>query len=67
MPALLRPSGPVDGITPSPRSQPPGPFGLWLVFYGDRFLGRIRLCRNPRTDAAANNIDLFHRFAHDDG
>ena len=30
MPALLRPSGPDDGFTLSPRSQPPGPCGFFV-------------------------------------
>jgi hypothetical protein len=49
MPALLRPSGRDDGFTPSPRSQPPGPCGLWWVFYGDQF----SLANFPRADSAA--------------
>jgi hypothetical protein len=31
MPALLGRLAAIDEFTPSPRSQPPGPFGLGLV------------------------------------
>jgi hypothetical protein len=42
MPALLRPSGPDDSMTPSPRSRPPGLFGLLVGFdVVIGFLGRF--------------------------
>ena len=52
MPALLRPSGPVDGITPSPRSQSPGPLGVWLVFCGDQDCSANFSCPGSAEEAA---------------